>query len=193
MAVAVVPEVAPAVEAAAGAVVVVLPRGAAGLVEGVEAAWPNRPPEGAAACAVEVAGAAVVAAVPGVLDAVVLPIPENKPPEGAAAGVLEGAALDVAPPIAGKRDFWGVAVEVAGAPRAELGAELVVEGAPPRLNAGFGADAPAAEVALLPNREGVDCAGVDCWVPCAGAAAPNKEGLGVLSAGAGVVDEAGLS
>jgi hypothetical protein len=86
-------------------VVVVPPRGAAGLVEGVEAAWPNSPPEGAAGCAVDVAGAAVVAAVPGVVEAVVLPRPENKDPEGAAAGVVEGAAVDVAPPRAGKRDF----------------------------------------------------------------------------------------
>ena len=65
----------------------------------VAAAWPNKPPAGAAG--VVVAGA-VVAAVPGVVvEAEVL----NRPPRGAVAGVVDGAAVDVALPAEGKKDF----------------------------------------------------------------------------------------
>lgn len=49
----------------------------------------------------------VVAAVPGVVSALVLapPNPEKRPPDGAAAGVADGAAEDGAPPREGKKGF----------------------------------------------------------------------------------------
>lgn len=66
----------------------------------VVAAWPNKPPVGAAG--VVVAGAAV-AAVPGVVEGA--EAPNGPPPRGAVAGVVEVAAVDVALPVEGKRDF----------------------------------------------------------------------------------------
>lgn len=66
----------------------------------VVAAWPNRPPVGAAG--VVVAGAAVAAA-PEVVEGA--EVPNRLPPRGAVAGVVEGAAVDVALPVEGKRDF----------------------------------------------------------------------------------------
>ena len=75
---------------------------------------PNKPP----AVEAEV-GAAVVAALPEVVDAVDLAPPkaEKSPPVGAAAGVEDCAAEDVVPPMEGKRDFCGVAFVVVGAPK----------------------------------------------------------------------------
>lgn len=131
-------------------------------------AWPNRPPDGAAA--VVVAGA-VVAAVPGVLvEAGVL----NRFPVEAAAGVVEGAAEDVAPPSGGKSDFEVLAPDVAGAPN-ERGVVALEAGVLEPGNAGLAVESPVAAGALL-KRDGV-CA----CAPVAGAAWP-KSGLGVVSA-----------
>lgn len=142
--------------------------------------WPNRPPAGAAG--VEVADAAV-AAVPGV---VVAAEPPNKPPVGAAAGVAEGAAVDEVPPREGKRDFWGVALDVAEAPN-ERGVFAVEAGAPRAGKADLVVESPPGAGALL-KRDGV----CELCAPVAGAAAP-KSDLGAASAVvAGVVDSAGL-
>lgn len=117
-----VPVVAPAAVVEGAAVVVAAPAAvvvAAGWVEGVVAAGLlNKFKPEAAGWVVAGAGAEVVAAVPGVDSALVLapPKPPNKPPAGAVAGVVDGAAEDVAPPRDGKKDFCGVAVDVAGAP-----------------------------------------------------------------------------
>lgn len=154
---------------------------AEGVVVGAEdAAFPNRPPAGAGVGA----GAVVAAVVPGVVEEAELPIPPKRPPLGAAAGVLEGADVEVAPPREGNMDFWGVAVEVAGAPREGVVLEVVAEEAPPSVgNAGFGAESPPG-VALL-KRDGV----CDCAPP---GAAPNNDGLAASGAAEGVLDSAGL-
>ena len=153
------------------------------VVAGVEdAAFPNSPPVGA----VGAGAGAVVVAVPGVVEGAELPIPPKRPPVGAAAGVLEGAAVEVGPPIEGNKDFWGVALDVAVAPREGVVLDVVAEGAPPSAgNVGFGAESPPGAGALL-KREGVcDCAPLG--------AALNNDGLAEASAGAeGVADSAGL-
>lgn len=130
------------------------------------------------------AAADVVAVVPGVVAAVVLAPPKlgnSELPAGAAV-VDDGAAEDVAPPRLGKRDFCGVAVDVA-----------VVDGAaevvPPRLNAGLGVSPVAAGV---PPRENAGLEAVS--PPVEGAAAPSpNSGLEAGAAVAlGVLDSAGL-
>lgn len=76
------------------------------------------------------------------------PSAENMPPLGAAAGVVDGVVEEVVPPMAGNRDFCGVADDAAG----------VVEGCAlvfvvPREKAGLGAESVPA--AGFWKREGV--------------------------------------
>lgn len=177
------PAPVPAVAVVAGAAEAVVAFVAVAAVEGVEVAGLlNRlNPEAAGWVAI---GAAVVAADAGVLVAGLAP-PRlgNRPPAGAAAVVVDGAAEDVTPPREGKRDFWGAALDAAGAPGAGWDVVVVVEGAP-RENAGFAAASPPAAGAL--KREGAAC---DVWAP---APAP-KSGLFALPAAVvGVLDSAGL-
>lgn len=76
------------------------------------------------------------------------PSAENMPPLGAAAGVVDGVVEEVVPPMAGNRDFCGVADDAAE----------VVEGCAlvfvvPREKAGLGAESVPA--AGFWKREGV--------------------------------------
>lgn len=125
---------------------VVVAGAGAGWDEDVVVGLLNKLGVGAAAV---VPGAEEVAVVPGVVVAVgltALKAENEAPPAGAAAGV-DDTAEDVAPPILGKGDFWGVLDVAAEVPNRDWGA-LVVPGVaegPPSENADFGAESPPEE------------------------------------------------